>query len=571
MKFRFIGMLALLFICAGALNSNATMIEQVKKDFAPVSGCVVMPAGNEYIIDLDAVQGITAGDLLAVIKQGKAIVHPLTHKVLGTLDKTIAVLQVTRVKSGYSYAKKISGDTSTIKAGTKLQRYSGLSAVFSDKSDAREDLFAKLKAALPALQWQNSNSATIADLFFNADERGLQVRDSKGQLIRSYTDDRSTVTTQLPVPAKRPSAVRYTTPAPATYNAPLAQGAVTYEQPLQPRQSSGVVMNMEFPRFTKIGQFGATTIMADFETVNDQLLLATTDGGSIQVFTVANGLQLVAKGDSATFGQILAISWYQPQPGTACLCVTVWSDDAISCDILQLQGNRLIPVVQDYSQMLAGFDVDGDGRSELLLGQEFIRDGFYGKRVSKISLHGSKLSATPVDFAIPHQFRIFGSMICDISGDGKPEVIFTHNRRLYIYSGEQQIYKSSKELGASISTITYAVDPDAQNPMLNTASCEVAPVGTDLDGDGIAEIVAIAAEGNIMQSMGVASAIDKTWLAVFKYRNGMVMKGTLGDKLERPLQGVSVANGQAYMVATDVSDILDKNEATYVLAIPVTK
>jgi hypothetical protein len=49
----------------------------------------------------------------------------------------------------------------------------------------------------------------------------------------------------------------------------------------------------------------------------------------------------------------------------------------------------------------------------------------------------------------------------------------------------------------------------------------------------------------------------------------MVMKGTLGDSLERPLQGLAVQQGQALMVATEISGLLDKHEASYVLAVPL--
>ncbi|OQY19274.1 MAG: hypothetical protein B6I36_04580 [Desulfobacteraceae bacterium 4572_35.1] len=241
----------------------------------------------------------------------------------------------------------------------------------------------------------------------------------------------------------------------------------------------------------------------------------------------------------------------------------------MSSDLLRLDGNQLIPVVRDYSNFITGFDVDVDGQSELLLSQDFNRETFYGSRVRELTLAGDGFTSSTAPVEIPRAYQVIGSLITDVTGDGAPEVVFVRNRRLYIYSGSDQIYKSSKEIGATISTITYDVDPDAQNPMVATASCEVAPVAADLDGDGINELVAIAADANVIRTVGVASAIDKSWLAVFKYSNGMIMKGTLGDKLERPLQGLTVANDQALMVATDVAGILDGNDATYVLAVPV--
>jgi hypothetical protein len=569
MKLRIIGLLVALLVCLTSLPVVAALIDVVSKDFAPVAGYVVMPTGNDYIIDLDAVQGVAAGDLLAVVTQGAPIVHPVSGKVLGTMDKTVAVLQVNRVKSGYSYATAISGDSAAIKAGTKLQRFSNLSAVYRDEIGGNEVLYAQLKAALPTLQWQQSASATLGDLFFVNSANGLQVRDSKGQLIRAYAPaQKMAAQNSQPVLAITSSpAVTYgpaVAAAPTMPSAqPLVQGAVTYQQASQVGSYAGSALNMQFPRFAKVGQFAKTTKMGDFETVNGELLLATNDGSAIQVYAVAEGLTLLASGDSVNMGQILALSWYQPQGGSAYLAVTVWSDKTINSELLRLEGDKLVPVVNRYSALLAGFDVNSDGQSELLLSQEFSRENFYGQRVNSLTLDGNSFTAAATKFIIPRSFQLFGALFTDVTGDGSAETVFVRNRRLYIYHGSEQIYKSSKELGASISAITYDVDPDAQNPMIATANCDVAPVAADLDGDGINEIIAIAAEGSVLQS------IEKSWLAVFKYRNGMVMKGTLGDKLERPIQGLTVANDQALMVATDVAGVLDGNTASYVLAVPV--
>jgi hypothetical protein len=350
------------------------------------------------------------------------------------------------------------------------------------------------------------------------------------------------------------------------------KGAVQYEAAPSGKTASATgsdIFNMEFPRFNKVGQFKKKTVMADFENVDGKLLLATTDGGSIDVFEVGGELRSVATGDSTTMGQILSLSWYQPEAGEAYLAVTVWADKRINSDLLKLEGDTLTPVINGYSRMTAGFDLDGDMRSELLLGQEFERENFYGTRVNELTVRNGAFETSEPPVLLPRSFQIYGALLTDITGDGKAEVVYVRKRRLYIFQGTEQIYKSSSEIGGSVATVTYDVDPDAQNPMINNASIEVAPVAADLDGDGTREIVAPAADGNIMRSVGVASAIDKSWLAVFKYRDGMVMKGSVGDKLERPLQGISVANGQAYMLATDVGSLLDGSEASYLLSIPL--
>ncbi|WP_320056271.1 VCBS repeat-containing protein [Desulfuromonas thiophila] len=573
-------LLALLPLLLGTLAGGALArdLAQLEPDFAPRTGCVVLSIGNEFLVDLDADQGLTAGDLLAVVEQGGDVIHPVTKEVIGTLDKTLAVLQVSQVKDGYSYTRLLRGEAAALKAGTLVRRYSGLTARFHDASGSQEALYARLKAGLPALQWSDGEGA--ADLLFEATVNGLQVRDAAGQLIRAYAPapGRSLAALTPPTMAvaalpatatiAAPAASPSTMPLAVAPAAPASPANLRYDAPLPSATPNGA-LSMEFPRFVKRGQLSHATQMADFEAIGGELLLATTDGGRIEIYRLGEQLTPFASGDSITMGRILNLSWWQPSAGDAYLAVTVWSDKRVYSDLLQLQGQQLVPVISGYGSLLAGFDIDSDGRSEQLLGQEFSREHFYGSPVWALSLAGNRLAAQAPAFELPANFRLFGALITDITGDGQAEVAFVRNRRLYIYSGTQQLYKSSKELGASVSTVTYDIDPDAQNPMITSASCEVAPVAADLDGDGLAEIVAIAADANLLQNVGVASAINKSWLAVFKFQQGMVMKGTLGDSLERPLQGLAVQQGQALMVATEISGLLDKHEASYVLAVPL--
>lgn len=538
---------------------------QIAKDFSLVSGYVVMATGNEYIIDLDSAQGVAAGDLFSVVTKGGNIVHPVTKKIIGSLDTVSAVLKVTRIKSGYSYAVKVRGE-GDLSAGTEINRFDSINATFQDQSGDSEVLKAELMAALPRLQWQGDTQVADADLAFVATTAGLQVRDGSGQLLRSYQTGQivaAPVTSAMTFPAAVPQVA-------VPQVAMAQQGPVTYQTRSQVGAYGTSALNMQFPSFVKVGQFDTTTVMSDFEKFNDQLYLASTDGSAIKVYRVGETLELAGQGDSITMGQILSVSWWQPQGDTSLyLVVTVWGDDRVESDVLRWDGQAFSAVKKGLNRFLAGFDADGNGTSELLIGQDFDREMFYAPRFNAYTLNGDKLVRSDLQFELPKLFRIIGGLLSDVTGDGQPEAIFIRNRRLYVYSGENQLYKSSKEMGASLSGVTYDIDPSSQNPMINTASCDVAPIAADLDGDGKPEIVAISAEGTYLQAAGVSSSINNSWLSVLKYQDGMMMKGTLGDKLERPIQGLAVDNGKAIMVATDVAGILDGTAASYVLAVPV--
>lgn len=545
-------------------NSWATLTEQLQNDFSPVDGYVVMAAGNEYIIDLDSSQGVASGDLFTMVKPGEKIVHPVTGEVIGTLDTVSAVLQVTRIKTGYSYAQQVRGDM-TPEAGSAIRRFDGVDAVFVG-GDQSADLLSQVKTALTGLQWQGTSQVDQADLYFSSNGQTVQVRDAKGQLLRSYA-----VTGAAPVAVVAPVAAPAVMPTPAVV-APAAvatSGAVQYQSQSQVRSFGAGGLSMEFPRFNKLGQFGATTRTSDFEAVAGRLLLATSDAGTVKVFDVSGDFKQVAAGDSATLGQILSVSWWQPAAGELYLVTNVWADEQVQSDLLRWNGNGFDTVQKGIGKLFAAFDIDSDGQSETLLGQEFNRETFYGQRVRQAQLSGDRLDYSAPTITVPRNFRVLGALIADVTGNGEAEVVFLRNRRLYVYSGTDQLYKSNKEMGASISGVTYDIDPLAQNPMIATAVCEVAPVAADLDGDGVREILAIGAEGSMLQNAGVTSAVNQSWLAVFKYQDGMMLKGTLGDKLERPLQGVAVSGDQALMVATDVAGLMDGQAASYLLAVPL--
>ncbi|MCL1482002.1 MAG: hypothetical protein MH213_12335 [Marinobacter sp.] len=55
------------WFCSCPVYLVPTLLLRVREDFKTVSGVVVMPTGEEYLIDLDASQGVMAGDLFSVV------------------------------------------------------------------------------------------------------------------------------------------------------------------------------------------------------------------------------------------------------------------------------------------------------------------------------------------------------------------------------------------------------------------------------------------------------------------------------------------------------------------------
>lgn len=217
------------------LPAFAGFQEDVARDLGEKTATLVAPAGSEWLIDLDAASGVQAGDLFAVITKGSPVVHPVTKKVIGSIDETRALLRVTKVKSGYSYAAVVKAD-GDLRAGDEARRFTGLPAVFWDYAGDGEGIFAQLQGALPGLHWQSYAAAQASrpdqprpvpgmepGLVFVFNAQGLGVKDQTFQPLRFYRPDQMG---RGPAPAAAGSA-----PVAGAYaaTAPSAGGIVSGE------------------------------------------------------------------------------------------------------------------------------------------------------------------------------------------------------------------------------------------------------------------------------------------------------------------------------------------------------
>lgn len=144
---------AMLVLLLGAGPSFAgDVVNQVAADLAPLSGYVVKVVGEEILIDQDAQGGVRPGDLFSVAAQGEPVVHPVTGEVIGHLDRDKGVVQVSQVKSGFSFARVLQ-DGAGIVPGDIIRRFENIEARLLAYVDGRQQLQSRLQQALPELKW----------------------------------------------------------------------------------------------------------------------------------------------------------------------------------------------------------------------------------------------------------------------------------------------------------------------------------------------------------------------------------------------------------------------------------
>ena len=535
--------------------AQAAVIDEVVGDFTPISGYVIMVAGGEYLIDLDASKGVSAGDLFSLIKPGEKITHPVTGKVLGTLEEVKGILKVTRLQSGYSFARLLDKSTE-IKRGDPIRRYANMSAILWDYTGEGETFFFQLRDKLSDLKWEDYQAsqksrpdklralkATGTNLIFILTSSGLEVRDSEFQIIHSYGPPESLV-----------SAAPIAGVSPLTKKAPMGskpEERTTYEPTYQGYQT--------------VAELSAVTLMADFVKDGNELLMAATDGSEVKVYTVGEELSLRASGRPKGMGDTFAVKWWRPDSTAPLhLAVTTITDDEVEATVFRLQGKELLPVEERISFFLGTFDRDGDGVPETLLRQSFDRDIFWGHQIRQLQLTNGGLKHSRPKFKLPRRFTVLGSTFADLTGDGKVETIFVRDRALYIYTGKKQLYKSSAQIGGSLAVASYELDPGASFTSVKTAILEISPVAVDVDGDGQLEVLAVATDRGILKSPRLS--LFKSWLTVVKYKDGKFVKGKLGEVLETPTQGLAADEGRVLLVASRPGTVFGKEASSRILA-----
>ena len=560
---------------------SAGVVTDVSNYFKPANGILVAIQDDDYIVSLDASSGVMVGDLLSIVTPGEKLIDPASGEILGSLDTVKGVLKITRIRSGFSQARPL-GSISKAQKGDSVRRYQNLTAIFQDQKGAGLDLYGQLVSGLPELEWQGyyseqkaseppaDYSTEQAQLTFILIDSSLKVHDSDGQVIRSFPV--STLSGESVHPSVLPVA---TSSPPVATSAP--QPVVAWDQS-QKKGSGQVEYSVEYPGYLTLGEFPGIVMMADFSLSDGQQLLAGTDGSDINVYVVTDHMKLVASEKNANHGQILAIAWWRPAvEGPLYLAVTASSKTMASgttnvttftSSVYQLGDGQLTLVEHNLPYMLGTFDLDSDGNKETLLAQRFDLDTVSGP-IRELKLGKDGFNDVAFDFELPLTFPVQGSLLADLTGDGKVETVYSRKGILYIISNGKLKYESDKQMGGSISRLTYDVNPGQADALFTSVAFEVPQIAVDIDGDGQLELLAVSADTSVFSAPGLDSGGGESWLSVLKYQNGRFVKGTLGEKLEKPIQGITVNQGRAMIVLSQLNSILKEKGQSYLLALPL--
>lgn len=181
----FAGIGCTLLLLSAPLAAELALPVAIAEHLAPLSGTIILPVADEYLIDIDAAANLRSGDILTLIIPGESVRHPLTGEVLGTLDRPAGYLEITRIESGYAHARPLFADTVPQK-GNRVRRFDRVPSRFIDKQDSGPELYPELKHRLPHLKWLSPGSSEEPLLIFVLQGRTLTVANAANRLLHRY-------------------------------------------------------------------------------------------------------------------------------------------------------------------------------------------------------------------------------------------------------------------------------------------------------------------------------------------------------------------------------------------------
>jgi hypothetical protein len=474
---------AVLLLAASAIlpSSASAFIENLARDFKPVSGVVIMPVKGEFLIDLDAKSKVAIGDLFTVMQPGEKVVHPVTKEVVGSIDEVKALLQVTRVKSGYSYAKAV-GDAPEIVAKDKILRYENIPAVFWDYTNDGEAIYAQVKQALPNLEWQEyaatqeakpqtpAATAGFQGLTFVLKPGTLEVRDPAFTVLRAYAVGGAAAPAAATIApaAGIPVAAAPSVSAPAMMPAPTGSAIIAAPAPT----GSSVVGDFS-PAIVRRNLAEAERGVWVSPAVKEALVgieVGELDGDGkletallyahrIEITRFADGAyETVAQVDLGQGRKALAIDGADLNgDGRLELYITAAFDDRLSSMIVSAGVDGYQVRKTNINYYFRNVDLPGEGVVLLAQGMGDEHQDFAGP-IFRVQGNGSDISQG-ARVEVPNPIRLYSFAPLSTSGSGDSIAYLSHLDNLQIFSaGGEKLWEGSERMGGSEEFIT-RVDP----------------------------------------------------------------------------------------------------------------
>jgi len=516
----------------------------IASDFKQLSAYIVGNDGAYLIIDAGIDSNVKIGDIFSLVDK-KTIIHPKTNQQM-SYDVVVSYLKVIEIKDNYSLAEPLDDNLNQVEIGSEVIRYEHVPSTFFDLTGKGKHIYLHLKEHLPFLKWEGYKYIEVSNNIFTEVSSKNKVR-----LAFIAYDDR------LEVYSGGNDLINIYRHA---NGSPKAGGDVNKASTVDARDSEAMLGNtVTYEKLKRMNSFPFYTKISDFLKVNGDLYLAAINDKRIRVINVNDRDALNIEVDVPDNNEGLTVQWLQAEENDDLyIIINTWSrlHNRVVSYLSRINGNKLSILDSSYS-IMGAFDDNNDGKTTVILGQEYDPEEFYGKRIREYNIDSDRLHQGKYLYDFPIKFTVLGSAISDVTGDGVNEKIFIRNNILYIYSGKDLIYTSSKMIGNNASMLTYEINPKSPYVRQNTVSIEIPPIATDIDGDEAPELLVVASKRNDLSSVVGVSDIENNWIVSFKYKDNQFIKGSIERVINEHIKGFTVVDNNIVAVVSTKKGLLE--------------
>ena len=104
-----------------AVNDAADNVIELLNEKNPLTGTVVHVNDNQVYLDIGSENGVRVGEKFIAYREGKPIIHPVTHEMIAVEENKIGMVKIVDVKSDYAICE-ISNGKGQIRSGDKVKR-----------------------------------------------------------------------------------------------------------------------------------------------------------------------------------------------------------------------------------------------------------------------------------------------------------------------------------------------------------------------------------------------------------------------------------------------------------------
>ncbi|MFN4196750.1 MAG: hypothetical protein ACK4FM_01925 [Caldimicrobium sp.] len=473
----FLNILFIIFFSFSSLYAQVSskVLEEIKRDYQPLSGLLIALDGNEVIIDKGKAHGVKPKDIFVVYKKVRKIIHPETKESLGFLKEPIGKIEILRVDENFATGRILS-KKEEFPVPTPVKRNTDLRImIISENESPFEDIFITLKNLLPECEIffepkLTFKQITSSDLFTKNIDYLWVVGEGYIKIYNSYLD-----------------LIRaYATPTPLREQPKVLATPKVQKEVILPSQPS-----LFYPsQINLVGKMPGEALQVEYVDLNG-------DGNPEIVYFTTEGLFIVQ-----LRGPLLA--QYKPEKGeilsfslgpSGWIALNVYEKNiGMRSEILKYTSEGLNPVIKNLNLILQFVDYVGTGEKDTLLAQTFDSDNFWGKDVYIIKREGTSIRYVQ-RLEVPENFRLIGSDFADLDSDGIRELI------TFLPDGRLGIYKNTKLVFSTPFSVTkhfYQLILSKGKKDKEVIKVKVSPLPNfivkDFNGDGLPDILLVKAD-----------------------------------------------------------------------------